>query len=174
MIDNPDKTDRLLAEIEASLPLETRLSPNVRGTLAKQSPESTIPGRCMVTDVFYMGDEGGIACRLDIGRPDTKTSYHRVHNSSHLRQAMPCIPPNRGLSAASRQKTQAAGRTRILTPAISLPHPIRSAYFASGPKAISDHKIPLSALFCTQPNSTPTSRLNSPPTGKCQINAFFA
>jgi len=47
---------------------------------------------------------------------------------------MPCIPTNRGLSAASRQKTQAAERTRILTPARSLPHPIRSAYIASGPK----------------------------------------
>ena len=82
MIDNPDKTDRLLAEIEASLPLETRLSPNVRGTLAKQSPESTIPGRCMVTEVFYMGDEGGIACGLDIGGPDTKTPF--IVSITHL------------------------------------------------------------------------------------------
>lgn len=82
MIDDPGKTDRLRAEIEASLPLETRLSPNVKRTLAKQSPESTIPDRCMVTKIFYMGDEGGIVCGLDIGGPDTKTPF--IVSITHL------------------------------------------------------------------------------------------
>ncbi len=82
MIDDPDKTDRLTAEIEASLPLEIRLSPNVKSTLAKQSPESTIPDRCMVIKIFYMGDEGGIVCGLDIGGPDTKTPF--IVSITHL------------------------------------------------------------------------------------------
>ena len=43
--------------------------------LAKQSPESPIPDRCMVTTIFYMEDEGGIVCGLDIGGPDTKTPF---------------------------------------------------------------------------------------------------
>ncbi len=82
MIDDSDKTDRLTAEIEASLPLEARLSANVKRTLAKQSPESTIPDRCMVTAIFYMGDEGGIVCGLDIGGPDTKTPF--IVSITHL------------------------------------------------------------------------------------------
>lgn len=75
MIDDPDKTDRLTAATEASLPLKTRLSPTVKRALAQQSPESTIPDRCMVTEIFYTGDEGGIVCRLDIGGPDTKAPF---------------------------------------------------------------------------------------------------
>lgn len=75
MIDDPAKTDRLVAEMEVSLPLQTRLSPNVQSTLAKQSPDSPIPDRCMVTKIFYMGEEGGIVCGLNIGGPDTKTPF---------------------------------------------------------------------------------------------------
>lgn len=82
MIDNLDNTDRLTLEIEASLPLETRLSPNVKRTIAKQSPDSTIPDRCKVTKIFYMGDEGGICCRLDIGGPDTETPF--IVSITHL------------------------------------------------------------------------------------------
>lgn len=59
MIDDPAKTDRLVAEMEASLPLQTRLSPNIQSALAKQAPDSAIPDRCMVTKIFDMGEEGG-------------------------------------------------------------------------------------------------------------------
>jgi hypothetical protein len=75
MIDRRDKADRLKVEMEALLPLETTLSPHLKRTLAQQSPEATIPDRCMVTSIFYMGDEGGIVCHLDIGEPDTKTPF---------------------------------------------------------------------------------------------------
>ena len=82
MIDNPEKTGRLKAEMEAMLPLETRLSANLRKTLAKQAPETTLPDRCMVTEIFYAGDEGGIACRLDIGGPESKTPF--IVSLTHL------------------------------------------------------------------------------------------
>lgn len=82
MIDDPDKTNRLTAEIEASLPLEIRLSPDVKRTFVKQSPQSLIPDKCMVTKIFYMGDEGGIMCGLDIGGPDTKTPF--IVSITHL------------------------------------------------------------------------------------------
>lgn len=55
MIDRRDKADRLKVEMEALLPLETTLSPHLKRTLAQQSPEATIPDRCMVTSIFYMG-----------------------------------------------------------------------------------------------------------------------
>ena len=35
MIDDPEKTDRLIAALKASLPVETRLSPALMATLRK-------------------------------------------------------------------------------------------------------------------------------------------
>lgn len=82
MLDDPDKTVRLVAEIEASLPLEAALSQTLKATLFKQSPDLAIPDRCHITRIFYMGDEGGITCRLDIGGPDTSTPY--IVSITHL------------------------------------------------------------------------------------------
>jgi hypothetical protein len=82
MIDDPDKTDRLVRELEASLPLETRLSQSLKETLTKQSQDLEIPDSCHVTRLFYMGEEGGIVCGLDIGGPDGKTPY--VVSITHL------------------------------------------------------------------------------------------
>ena len=75
MIDDPDKTDRLVAALEASLPLETRLTASLIAMLSERSPDVAIPARCNVVGVFYMGEEGGIVCALDIGGPDTKTPH---------------------------------------------------------------------------------------------------
>ncbi|HKN27772.1 MAG TPA: hypothetical protein VJY34_07750 [Roseiarcus sp.] len=75
MIDDPDKTARLVDALEASLPVETRLSASLIQTLSDRSPDVAIPARCNVVSVFYMGEEGGIVCALDIGGPDTKTPY---------------------------------------------------------------------------------------------------
>lgn len=75
MIDDPDKTDRLVDVLEASLPVETRLSASLIQTLSKRSPDVAIPARCNVVSVFYAGEEGGIVCALDIGGPDTKSAH---------------------------------------------------------------------------------------------------
>ena len=75
MIDDPDKTDRLVDALEASLPVETRLSASLIQTLSKRSPDVAIPARCNVVSVFYAGEEGGIVCALDIGGPDSKSAH---------------------------------------------------------------------------------------------------
>ena len=75
MIDDPDKTNRLIDALEASIPIETRLSASLIQTLSKNSPDVAVPARCNVASVFYMGAEGGIVCALDIGGPDTKTPH---------------------------------------------------------------------------------------------------
>jgi len=82
MIDDPEKTDRLIAALKASLPVETRLSPALMATLSKQASDHKIPDRCNVISIFYMGEEGGIMCRLDIGGSDTKTPY--IVSMTHL------------------------------------------------------------------------------------------
>ncbi len=101
MIDNPGKTDRHRAEIEASLPLETWLSANLKRTLAKQSPEPSIPDRCMVTKIFCMGDEGGIACGLDIAGSATETPF--IVSITHLIFDRRC-PVFRQIEACQRHR----------------------------------------------------------------------
>jgi hypothetical protein len=82
MIDDPEKTDRLVAELKASLPIETRLSQILMRAIVKQSPGLAIPDSCNVVGIFYTGEEGGIVCGLDIGGPDTKTPY--IVSITHL------------------------------------------------------------------------------------------
>jgi hypothetical protein len=48
----------------------------------KQSPDVAVPDGCMVTSIFYMGEEGGIVCALDIGGPETKTPF--IVSITHL------------------------------------------------------------------------------------------
>ena len=75
MIDDPNKTDLLIASLKESLPIQTIITPYLASALAKQSPDIPIPGQCNVIDVFYTGDMGGILCCLDIGGPDTKSPH---------------------------------------------------------------------------------------------------
>ena len=75
MIDDPDKTVRLVDALEASLPIETRLSASLIQTLSKRSSDVAVPAKCNVVSVFYMGEEGGSMCALDIGGPNTKTPH---------------------------------------------------------------------------------------------------
>ena len=82
MIDDPEKTDRLVAELKMSLPVETRLSQILMRAIVKQTPDLLVPDSCNVVSIFYMGDEGGIVCGLDIGGPDTKTPY--IVSITHL------------------------------------------------------------------------------------------
>ena len=82
MIDDPEKTDQLMAELESSLPLAAKLQQHVKSTLSKQSPEIAIPDRCSVTKLFYMGEEGGIVCGLDVGGPETRTPF--IVSITHL------------------------------------------------------------------------------------------
>ena len=75
MIDDPAKTDRLVEALEASLPIETRLTASLIQTLSKGSPDVAIPTKCNVVSVVYAGEEGGILCALDIGGPDTQAVH---------------------------------------------------------------------------------------------------
>ncbi len=82
MIDDPRKTDLLMARLKEALPIEANITSYLAGVLAEKSPEITIPGKCKILDVVYSGDMGGILCCLDIGGPDTKTPY--VASITHL------------------------------------------------------------------------------------------
>src|SRR5271165_2686020 len=48
MIDDPNKTDLLMAMLKESLPIQTIIAPYLASALAKQSPDIPIPGQCNV------------------------------------------------------------------------------------------------------------------------------
>ncbi len=83
MIDNPDKTEALIARLEAALPVRARPTPEALRTLRRQSPEPRFPRHCDIAEIYYAGDEGGILCTLDFGLDDSKEVY--VVSITHLR-----------------------------------------------------------------------------------------
>ena len=83
MIDIPDKTEALMARLEAALPVPAKPTPEALKTLRQQSPEPPLPRHCDITAIYYAGDEGGILCTLDFGLDDSKEVY--VVSITHLR-----------------------------------------------------------------------------------------
>jgi hypothetical protein len=82
MIDDPEKTELLISRLKELLPVDAGLAKDLRRTLAIESPEKAIPARCKVVNVFNLGDEGGVACSLDMGGSDTRAAY--VVSITHL------------------------------------------------------------------------------------------
>ena len=64
MIDHPERTARLLAELKAAVPFKVALTPQLVAHLrAEQIAVATDTGHT-VSDLSYAGDEGGIVCHL--------------------------------------------------------------------------------------------------------------
>ena len=66
MIDEPRKTEQLLSNLEAALPLESRIGPQLAAILKDKIPNLKPLQRCQISRVFYTGDEGGIVCSLQL------------------------------------------------------------------------------------------------------------
>jgi len=64
MLDNPEKTARLLAALKAQLPFEVELVPSLVNYLRAQRIAVADQTRHVVSDVSYAGDEGGIVCHI--------------------------------------------------------------------------------------------------------------
>ena len=64
MLDMPEKTQRLIAELKAALPFEVDLTPEAVTTLATRQDGVPVEPLQTVSDVSYAGDEGGIMCHL--------------------------------------------------------------------------------------------------------------
>jgi hypothetical protein len=65
VVDDLKQVNRLLVKLEEHLPILASLTPQAAAALKEQSSEAEIPRECRVTGVHYLGDEGGIVCRLD-------------------------------------------------------------------------------------------------------------
>ncbi len=82
MIDHPESTERLLARLKAALPIPARLTPELQASLRAENAGTAIPADCNVTWVSYMGNEGGIVCKLDLGPGVEKDAFASI---THLR-----------------------------------------------------------------------------------------
>ena len=60
MIDKPEKTSQLLARLMAALPFEVDLTSELLATLKKSPSCDALERRQTVSNLSYMGDEGGI------------------------------------------------------------------------------------------------------------------
>lgn len=81
MLDDPAKTDSLMAGLKKALPIQARITPELARVLSKRTPDFPIPSRCNVIDVIDSGDLGGILCCTDIGG-DPKTPH--IVSLTHL------------------------------------------------------------------------------------------
>ena len=64
MLDDPGKTPRLLAALKAALPFEVRLTPPLARLLRDEQVALAGRDRQTVSEVSYLGDEGGIVCHI--------------------------------------------------------------------------------------------------------------
>jgi hypothetical protein len=102
MIDNPDQTKRLLARLQAVLPLPARVTPELAATLRTKNTATAIPSTCSITWISYAGDEGGIMCRLDFARELEAATFASI---THLRFD-PRLPLARDIAAYQKHRVK--------------------------------------------------------------------
>jgi hypothetical protein len=100
MIDNAIQMQRLLAQLQAVLPVPTRATPELAAMLKAQNI-SNVASTATITAVSYAGDEGGIMCRLEI-----PANENAVHVSiTHLRFD-PRLPIAREIAAYQKHRVK--------------------------------------------------------------------
>jgi hypothetical protein len=90
MLDDPEKTQRLLATLKASLPFAVHLTPSLVQHLRAQHVDLGAQNRQMVSEVSYAGDEGGIICHIAL--PDGREVI--IVSLTHVR-----VPPSMPFAA---------------------------------------------------------------------------
>ncbi len=64
MLDNPKKTEPLMAALKAAVPFDVELMPALIKRLQTENIATLNETRQTVSDVSYAGDEGGIMCHI--------------------------------------------------------------------------------------------------------------
>jgi hypothetical protein len=64
MLDHPEKTARLLADLKAAVPFNVELTPQLIAYLRGQNVATVDDREHIVADLSYAGDEGGIVCHI--------------------------------------------------------------------------------------------------------------
>ena len=92
MLDNPEKTARLLVALKRAAPFEVELMPAVVKQLQADKVAAASEPRQIVSDLSYLGDEGGIMCHIapaqSEGRIIISLTHVRVPRSMPLATAV--------------------------------------------------------------------------------------
>ena len=80
MLDNPEKSTRLLAALKAAAPFDVELAPSLIEYLQAQNVADADRMHHVVWDLSYAGDEGGIICHLS----RWKKQAERLSSPSHM------------------------------------------------------------------------------------------
>jgi len=100
VIDNPVQMQRLLAQLQAALPVPARATPELAAMLKTQNISNAALAAA-ITAVSYAGDEGGITCRIEI-----PANENAVHVSiTHLRFD-PRLPITREIAAYQKHRVK--------------------------------------------------------------------
>jgi hypothetical protein len=81
-IDNPSVAMALLDRLKAALPLPARLTPELQASLSGANDNKPVAVGCTINGLHYLGDEGGITCKLDLGPEIDNEAYVSI---THLR-----------------------------------------------------------------------------------------
>jgi hypothetical protein len=108
VIDNPLQTDVLIAKLKAALPFPARATPDLLAQLREQMQHHDLSPRCQVAGIHYLGDEGGIVCKLDIGTEDGGKAF--FVSITHL-SFDPRLPLAREIAAYQKHRIKRITRT---------------------------------------------------------------
>ncbi len=82
MIDDLEKTERLMELIKENLPLPALITHYLAAALKEKNPDLFLPEKCFIKDVVYSGDMGGILCVLDCAETEPAEGF--VASLTHL------------------------------------------------------------------------------------------
>ena len=83
MLDNPEKTRRLVDVLKSALPFEVTLTPELIAALARQQKAIAVKSTETVSEISYAGDDGGILCHIRPVHADSMV----VASLTHVRVA---------------------------------------------------------------------------------------
>ena len=79
MLDNPEKTRELMALLEAAVPFEVGVLPNLVAYLEGQERPVVVKSTATVSGVSYLGEMGGISCHIQPEDTDSVVVVSLTH-----------------------------------------------------------------------------------------------
>jgi hypothetical protein len=107
VIDNPLQVQRLLAQLNAALPLPARPTPELVASLKTQNISISDLANS-ISSVSYAGDQGGIMCRIEI--PSNENAVYV--SITHLRFD-PKLPCARDIAGYQKHRVKQLKRLRV-------------------------------------------------------------
>ena len=75
MIDDFETVETLVERMQLALPMRARVGSDVLRTLRQEASDEVTTPHCVVTEVRYAGDEGGIVCSLVFDDNESEKAY---------------------------------------------------------------------------------------------------